>query len=89
MDPLQNQQQPMMAEPKKSYGGIIGIIVIVILLVVGALYIWGGKITGKSPVQNADTTTNTQPKSDEVSAIEQDLSAEGNIDTNVDLSELN
>jgi hypothetical protein len=56
MDPLQNQP----VETKRSLGPIVGIIVIVILLVIGAFYVWGGKMAPKA--------------SDDISSIEADLS---------------
>jgi hypothetical protein len=68
MDPLQAE--------KKSFGPLIGIVVIIIVLVVGAFYIWGGKLSSSEP---APLTT-----TDEVSDIQADL--DGGADVNVDLS---
>lgn len=47
------------AQAKRSLGPVIGIIVIVLILVAGAFYVWGSKLS---------------PKADDVSSIEQDLS---------------
>jgi hypothetical protein len=60
-------------QPKKSFGPIIGIIVIIIVIIVGGLYFWGSKV-------------NTLTPTDEVSDIQKDLGA-GN-DLNVDLSDI-
>ena len=78
MDPVQPQS-------KKAIGPIIGIVVIVVLLVIGAFYVWGNKMS------NPSFTTETSEvapvsTSDDVSAIDADLQADGTLD--VDLSEL-
>ena len=67
MDPVQ---------AKRSIGPIIGIVVIIAVLVVGAFYFWGNKLNSSQP---APLTT-----SDEVSDIQTDLNGSG--DVNVDLS---
>jgi hypothetical protein len=77
MDPLQNQNPVPATEGKKSFGPIAGVIIIVILLIIGAVVMLGGDDAAQ------DEAANT---SDEVSAIESDLSAEG--ETEIDLSEL-
>ncbi len=65
--------EPQVAE-KKSLGPIIGIIVIIAVLVVGAFYIWGGKIAG--------TPTPTEG----FESIETDLDSA--VDIQIDLSDL-
>lgn len=61
MDPVQDQSfnpasetvpQTPAAEEKKSasYGSILGIIVIVAVLVVGAFYVWGERLKTVAPV---------------------------------------
>lgn len=78
MDPVQPQS-------KKAIGPIIGIVVIVVLLVIGAFYVWGNKMGNPS----ASTETSKMApvsSSDDVSAIDADLQADGTLD--VDLSEL-
>ncbi len=55
MNPDQ-QNQPK----EKSFGATIGIIVIVIVLVLGALYFWGGQASNQAPVPTQTTpVTNT------------------------------
>ncbi|PJE74503.1 MAG: hypothetical protein COV01_00500 [Candidatus Taylorbacteria bacterium CG10_big_fil_rev_8_21_14_0_10_41_48] len=72
MDPIQTQAE------NKSIGPVIGIIVIIIVLIVGAFYIWGGK----TDTQEAAPLTPT----DEVSDIQADLDSSGDI--NLDLSDI-
>lgn len=68
----------MPGEPKKSFGGLIGIIVIIIILVAGAIYFFSGKEAG-APVS----------PSDEVGALEQDLGVDTVGDQDLGLDELN
>lgn len=78
MDQSQNQapNQFQAAEaPKKSFGPLIGIIVIILLLVIGAFYVWGGKLSEEEAL----------PEAQEVSAIESDLAE---TDLEIDLSGL-
>jgi hypothetical protein len=86
MDPMQNQNPaPAQAsmpssEPKKSFGPLAGVIIIVILLILGALYMFrGNEVTEDAAVQTTES-------SDEVSSIESDLQADGGAE--IDLSEL-
>ncbi len=52
-----NQNQPVQSAPseKKSFGPLVGIIVIAIALVLGAFYVWGGKLS--STEETAATST--------------------------------
>ena len=71
MDPVQTG--------KKSLGPIIGIVVIIAVLVVGAFYIWGGKISNDGASEPTPLTA-----TDEVSDIQADLTDTS--DLNIDLS---
>jgi flagellar basal body-associated protein FliL len=83
MDPIQPQ---VSAEgSKKALGPVIGIIVIVVLLVVGAFYVWGGKISTPAPKVETSQVAPVS-KSDEVSSIGADLNASDT--ASVDLSGL-
>jgi flagellar basal body-associated protein FliL len=59
-------------EPKGSTGPLVGSIIIIIILVVGAIYFWGGKLnkTEENAPAAASVSTST---SDEPAALEQDL----------------
>lgn len=72
MDPMQASVE------KKSFGPIIGIVVIIAVLVVGAFYVWGGKLSDSSQAPLTPT--------DEVSDIQTDLS--GGTNVNIDLSDI-
>jgi len=74
MDPMQPSVE------KKSFGPIIGIIVIIIVLVIGAFYVWGGKLSNSSSEAAPLTPT------DSVSDIQADLNSGGTL--NVDLSDI-
>lgn len=94
MDPIQPQAPE--AAPKKNLGTIIGIVVVIILIVIVALYFWGEKISmknGSSAATSVETTTQVATEqapsnntSDEVSALDAELSGSGS--TNIDLSGL-
>ena len=98
MDPLQTppqapQMPPTMPvnEPKKSsLGPIIGIIVIVILLILGALYVWKDRMPSEEPVANtnapATASVTSQEPADDISTIESELEANGEVE--IDLSGL-
>ena len=72
---------------ESKLGPAIGIIIVIIVLVVGALYFWGQKISNESPptterspatntatsVDSAVQNLNTQSSSDELNAINNDL----------------
>lgn len=69
---------PVQVEGKRSIGPIVGIVVIIAVLVVGAFYIWGGKFGSSEPAPLTST--------DEVSDIQTDLDA--GADLNIDLSDI-
>jgi uncharacterized protein HemX len=67
---------------EKSAGGLAGIIIVIVLLVAGALYVWQTKSQPEMPVDTVDTVTSslqTQGTSTEPDAIESDL-----MNTNID-----
>lgn len=73
MEPNQTptpETQPTTVTPGTSFGPIIGIIVIVIALVIGALYFWGGAVTQNSEAELAPVSS-----SDDLASIEADLMA--------------
>ncbi len=72
--------------PKKSgVGAVIGSAIVIILLILGALYFWGEKLSEQeqTPVQNNSVSAtdavveklNQQSSSDDLSSIEADLNA--------------
>lgn len=70
---------PLMGGGEKNgkTGAIIGILVIIIILVIGGLYFWGERLV-ETDTQQMETPAAFQPEestSDEVTAIEADLSA--------------
>ncbi len=67
-------------ESKKSFGPLIGVIIIIIVLILGAFYIWGNKLSVNDKyVAKTTKTEELAPisNSDEVTAIESDLMAGG------------
>ena len=68
----QANQIPIQGAPKKSAGPFIGIIIIVIVIVLGAFYFWGAELNTQ-PVPETEATPLSS--SDEIDAIEADLSA--------------
>ncbi len=73
MENMENQVSG--TETKKSFGPLIGVIIIIVVLLLGAFYIWGGKLSNDTDVVSDELTPVST--SDEVSAIESDLTAGG------------
>ena len=87
-----NQNTPNMVgmgmpEPKKSYGALIAVVIILFLIIIGGLYFLGQRMA-TNPYQNQTNTEQTdnvtdsmskQSTSDETASIEADLKA-----TNID-----
>ena len=73
MNPVE-QNQPLGAEKESRVGPVVGIIIVVIVLVLGALYFWGQKLSNGTGDALTETL-NQQGVSDELNAIEADLGA--------------
>jgi CHASE3 domain sensor protein len=56
-----NPQENQVAAEKKSFGPLVGIVVIIVVLALGALYVWGGKLSQSSEevTETATTTMET------------------------------
>ena len=70
----------MPQEEKSGVGAIIGAIIVIVIIVLGGLYVWGGKLlqNADSPAMTEDAQTDSlssQSSSDEVSDISKDLEA--------------
>ena len=79
----------------KSFGPIIGIIIIVIILIFGGLYFWGQQLNEEVSIESlapsADETIGTlemQSTSDEISDIESDLDLTDLEDLDADLDSI-
>lgn len=75
MDPLQTST-PTATEPK-SFGALVGIVIVLVVIVAGGAYFW---MQRPGDVQSESGTATTQElpplsESDEVDSIESDLSA--------------
>ncbi len=68
---------PVMGGEEKNgkTGAMIGILVIIIILVIGALYFWGERLVGTPEEETPTTFQPEESTSDELAAIEADLSA--------------
>nr|QBM02320.1 hypothetical protein [uncultured archaeon] len=79
---------PLPPQGESKLGPIIGIIIVVIVLIIGALYFWGEKLNKANDLPQGDTMVNnlkSQQNSDEVSSIEADLKATNLDDIDADL----
>ncbi len=90
---MEPQNTMPMGEPKKSgAGALIGSIIIILILVLGALYFWGGKLQTNDQEFNFDESSaavnGATSTSDEVSDIEADLNAGGTLNLDEDLNAL-
>ena len=66
-------QVPMQA-PKKSAGPLVGIVIIIIVLILGALYFYGSKLN-QQPTQSTTESPSELATSDETADIAKDLTA--------------
>lgn len=78
--------------PQSSHGPVIGVVIVIIVLLVGAFYFLG-QLAPLSPVDivpNEETATGTEmtptSSSDEIDAIEADLEAEDFEDIDAELN---
>jgi hypothetical protein len=80
-------QDHVATEPEKPIGPAVGTVIIVLILIIGAFYFWGYKLENTPAVDETVTAEevlaqpdvsldalNTQSSSDEIEAIEQDIS---------------
>lgn len=84
-----NPDQPMppmgMGSDKKSgIGALVGSIIVILILVLGALYFWGGKLE-----QTGDEGAALEQSSDEVATIDADFGGMETINLDEDLNALN
>jgi len=75
---------PVSAEPKKGVGALIGSIVVILILVLGALYFWGGKLEKANNNENAAAAG-----SEDVSDIDSDFNSLEQINLDEDLNAIN
>lgn len=90
---MEPQNAMPMGEPKKSgVGALIGSIIIILILVLGALYFWGGKLQTNEEELNFDDSSaavnGATSASDEVSDIEADLNQTELVNLDEDLNAL-
>ena len=67
MNPQEQNQMPH----EKSFGATIAIIVIVIVVVLGALYVWGGQISNQPAKTQTTTVTATTTSATSTTAVAQ------------------
>jgi len=81
---MENFNSGVQAE-QKSYGAVIGAIIIIAILILGALYFWGGQM--KEQDQTGAAVQVEQSVDDELNTLEQELgSTEADtVDTDVEL----
>lgn len=80
MDPMQNQPMPAAPSPapeKKAFGPLIGIVIVIVALVIGAFYFWGQKASQESSsADGASFEIAAVSEGDDLESIEQDLSVD-------------
>ncbi len=96
MDPIQQNPipAPIQAQPKRSLGPIISIVVIVILLIAGSLYVWGSKVsTSDSAAGITESQRMVAPQepapvsaSDDIDSLDADLQTDSG--TEIDFSSI-
>ena len=68
---------PPPESPKHSFGPAAGIIIIIAILIIGALYFWGQRLSNQSNLPSSENPSlENVSSSDEVDVIEEDLNAE-------------
>lgn len=73
----------MGSDKKSGVGALVGSIIVILILVLGALYFWGGKLTQE------ETSETLEQGSDEVADIDSDFSDLETINLDEDLNTLN
>lgn len=80
MEPETTQNQPnqtpnLEVHEKNSMGPLIGSIIVIIILVIGAIYVWGNKINQEVAPEGGVTESELTPLStnDDISSLETDL----------------
>lgn len=75
---MEPQNAMPMGEPKKGgVGALIGSIIVILILVLGALYFWGGKLQTEEEINfdESAAVNGADVPAEEVSDIEADLNA--------------
>lgn len=71
---------------KNSVGPLIGSIIVIVVLVIGAIYVWGNKINKEVIPNGSENNTELTPLStnNDVTSLENDLMNTPDVDLNVD-----
>ncbi len=72
MDENANPNATPAAEPKGSMGPLVGSIIVIVILVIGAIYFWGEKLNTQEPIQETPAAP-ALSQSDDVDSLETDL----------------
>ena len=80
-------QRPVMPTEHRSIGPIIGTLIIVIVLVIGALYIWGQKLNNDDKNKASEPVTTEDYSSDQTAAgINGTFESEASLETDLETS---
>lgn len=86
MEPNQMPPMGMGSDKKSGVGALVGSIIVILILVLGALYFWGGKLTREEVGVSPEAL---EQGSDEVADIDADFSDLETINLDEDLNALN
>ena len=74
-------------QDKKSYGALVGSVIIIVLLVLGGIYFWISKQADIEPAaQVEETYTETDPLTSELNTLESELNQGASLETEFDVS---
>jgi flagellar basal body-associated protein FliL len=85
MEPETTQQPNTGDSDKGSMGPLIGSIIIIIILVIGAIYVWGSKIDREeAPVETTENELAPLSTDNSAESLEADLLNTPDIDVDID-----
>jgi flagellar basal body-associated protein FliL len=73
MDEINQNQTPLVTESKGSVGPLIGSIIVIIILVIGAIYFWGDTMNKQN--EERQTSNLSLANEQDASTLEDDLNA--------------
>lgn len=74
-------------QDKKSYGALVGSVIIIVLLVLGGIYFWMSKqVPVTPPAQVEESYTETDPLTSELNDLESELNQGASLEAEFDVS---
>lgn len=78
---MEMNTNPTMRAPGKKIGPVIGALIIIVLLVIAALYVWGAHLNTTQSETSTTYNTNDSMASETASAVQAQMSASDDINS--------